>query len=158
MKYYAGIDPSFSGTAVVILNEEFEIVEEFKISTKKMKDITTEEKINYILKELIEKINKYDRSEIIFNEEDISFGSTGQGSIQQGALNYSIRCLFLNYEFKYLTTPPTTLKKFVTGSGNSPKDIMLKEVYKKWKVDYNDDDLCDAYSLARYSFSLINKS
>ena len=34
MKYYAGIDPSFAGTAIVILDDKYNIVEEIKFTAK----------------------------------------------------------------------------------------------------------------------------
>lgn len=45
--------------------------------------------------------------------------------------------------------PPKSLKKFVTGNGNAAKDNMLLGVYKKWGKEYGNNNLADAYSLAR---------
>lgn len=45
--------------------------------------------------------------------------------------------------------PPTSLKKFVTGAGNAAKDNMLLGVYKKWDREFKDNNLADAYGLAR---------
>ena len=42
-----------------------------------------------------------------------------------------------------------TLKKFVTGKGNGPKSVIIKGVYKKWGYDVDNDNLADAYGLAR---------
>lgn len=44
---------------------------------------------------------------------------------------------------------PQQVKKFATGRGNAKKNEMLLAVYKKWGVDLTDDNLCDAYTLAR---------
>ena len=32
------------------------------------------------------------------------------------------------------------------------KELMLKEAYKKWGVDYINNNLCDAYCLSRFCF------
>lgn len=45
--------------------------------------------------------------------------------------------------------PPPSLKKFVTGKGNSKKQEMLLGVYKKWGVELNNDNAADALALAR---------
>ena len=46
--------------------------------------------------------------------------------------------------------PPTSLKKYVTGRGtNVQKNQMLLYTYKKWGVEFHDDNLCDSYGLAR---------
>lgn len=48
-----------------------------------------------------------------------------------------------------LQIPPMTLKKFVTGKGNSKKQEMLMQIYKKYGVEFNNDNAADAYSLGR---------
>ena len=45
--------------------------------------------------------------------------------------------------------PPSTLKKYATGKGTSKKQEMLLQIYKRWNVEFNDDNAADAYALAR---------
>lgn len=59
-----------------------------------------------------------------------------------------IRYNLFNYGFHYLEVPPTSLKKFVTGSGNAKKEQMLKEVYRRWDIDCKTSDEADAIGLA----------
>jgi crossover junction endodeoxyribonuclease RuvC len=49
---------------------------------------------------------------------------------------------------------PQQLKKFTSGSGNSKKSMMAKEVLKRWGADFNDDNLADAYALARVAYAI----
>lgn len=54
---------------------------------------------------------------------------------------------------------PTALKKFVVGSGGSSKNPVKKQhmllaAFKKWGVDLDEDNACDAYGLARVAHSL----
>ena len=50
----------------------------------------------------------------------------------------------------------TTLKKFVTGNGAAKgKGLMVKHVYKKWGYDTDDDNLADAYGLARLGAAVL---
>lgn len=44
---------------------------------------------------------------------------------------------------------PTALKKFLTGRGNADKNVVLKEVLKRYGVDLDDDNLADAFGLAK---------
>jgi crossover junction endodeoxyribonuclease RuvC len=44
---------------------------------------------------------------------------------------------------------PMTLKKFATGYGKGEKSAIIKNVYKKWGFDEDNDNICDAYVLAR---------
>ncbi len=59
-----------------------------------------------------------------------------------------------NVNFKIIA--PGTLKKFVTGDGRAKKDLMLLKVYKKWGVEFSDDNLADAYGLARHALEDYN--
>lgn len=160
--YFIGIDPSFSGTGVVILREDLTIEKQLLISSPNLKGIHEDERrMKDILNKLsfISNYGRFDEKEknkCIITIEDISFGSRGQGSDQLAGLNYAIRLFLMDRDFDFYTVSPSKLKKFVTGVGNCKKNLMLKEVYKKWHVDYSDDNLCDAYSLARYSQSVFS--
>ena len=48
-----------------------------------------------------------------------------------------------------LKVPPMTLKKFAAGKGNAKKQEMLLQMYKRWGVEFNDDNAADSYGLAR---------
>lgn len=58
--------------------------------------------------------------------------------------------------------PPSTLKKYVTGSGKAGKEEMLKGVMEKWDVDFTTrftqgqaHNAADAYSLARLAMAMV---
>lgn len=53
---------------------------------------------------------------------------------------------------------PGQLKKFATGKGVAAKDIVIKEVFKKWGADFNDNNLADAFVLAKIAFALHSNS
>ena len=48
-----------------------------------------------------------------------------------------------------LRVPPMTLKKFASGKGNAKKQEMLLQIFKRWGMEFNDDNAADAYALAR---------
>lgn len=52
--------------------------------------------------------------------------------------------------------PPTVLKKFVSNHGHSDKAAMKNAVHMRWGVQLEDDNLADAYGLARYGLALLN--
>lgn len=81
--------------------------------------------------------------------EDFSFGSKGQAVFQIAGLGYLVRHMLWRNSVPTLLVPPTMLKKYVTGSGNADKSIVLKEIFKRWGKDINDDNVADAYGLAR---------
>lgn len=47
--------------------------------------------------------------------------------------------------------PPTSVKKFATGSGAAKKNEILLGVYKRWDVEFKDDNLADSFVLAKIS-------
>ncbi len=54
--------------------------------------------------------------------------------------------------------PPSTLKKFVTGKGNAPKEDMKRFVKEKWGVEFELDrggDKVDAYALYKYGVAIL---
>jgi hypothetical protein len=48
-----------------------------------------------------------------------------------------------------LKIPPMTLKKYAAGKGNAKKQEMLMQIYKRWGIEFNDDNAADAYALGR---------
>ena len=53
-----------------------------------------------------------------------------------------------------LQIPPMTLKKYASGKGTSKKQEMLLQIYKRWGIEFNDDNAADAYALARLAGSV----
>ncbi len=156
--YFAGIDPSFTGTALTILDNEGNIQKQSLIDTKSNdKDPhDIENRILTIVHSLkvlrnFDRVDDREENKCIVYIEDISFGSKGAYAAQMAALNYFIRIFLLENNIEYTIIAPSKLKKFVTGNGKAQKNLMLKEVYKKWGVDLNDDNSADSYALARFA-------
>lgn len=76
--------------------------------------------------------------------------------VQLAALNYFVRERLYVFNIPFVIVAPTTLKKFVTGKGNSPKDVIMLEIYKRYGVSIMDNNLADAYGLARIAEALLN--
>jgi Holliday junction resolvasome RuvABC endonuclease subunit len=72
-----------------------------------------------------------------------------------GELSATVRLAIFDYFDegdlrKYpLKVPPMTLKKFAAGKGNAKKQEMLLQIYKRWGIEFNDDNAADSYALAR---------
>jgi Holliday junction resolvasome RuvABC endonuclease subunit len=68
-----------------------------------------------------------------------------------GELAAAVKLFFLTYDplFLPLQIPPMTLKKFASGKGTSKKQEMLLQIYKRWGMEFSDDNAADAYALAR---------
>ena len=148
---YVGIDPSLTATAIVILDAEAEI--EFKAIIKsKLRGV---DRLLEIETEVQNSLLNTSLSHICI--EGYSFGSRVGQAFSIGELGGILKRLLTVKQKLYTVIQPTSLKKFVTGKGNCPKDLILKEVYKKWSVDLNDNNLADAYGLARIAYGAYHK-
>jgi Holliday junction resolvasome RuvABC endonuclease subunit len=147
---YIGIDPSYSSTGLIHLNEEAKIIKQETIKVNK-KGTNTVWRLIKVKEKLIDPIIALHRSELIkVCMEGPSYNSRGSYVLQMGALNYMIRYWLENEGINYTVRTPNELKKFVTGKGNCKKDLILLKVFKKWGEEFDCDDLADAYGLARY--------
>jgi Holliday junction resolvasome RuvABC endonuclease subunit len=70
-----------------------------------------------------------------------------------GELSATVRLAIYDYfdedERFPLKVPPMTLKKYAAGKGNAKKQEMLLQIYKRWGIEFNDDNAADSYALAR---------
>jgi Holliday junction resolvasome RuvABC endonuclease subunit len=48
-----------------------------------------------------------------------------------------------------LQVPPTSVKKFATDRGNAKKAEVMLSIYRKWQVEFPDDNMADSYVIAR---------
>lgn len=94
--------------------------------------------------------------------EGFSFGSTGSRLFQiaenAGVLKYVLN----QYGYNFTVVPPTVIKKFLSGKGNSKKIVMIESFISKTGIKLHEefgsskidvkpvDDLVDAWALAAY--------
>ncbi len=154
-RLFVGIDPSLTSTAIVILDQEAKIYNQKLIKTEGGTFDRDEGRLLHIVNE-IKPITNLPRLEKVLIE-GLSFGSRGQSMMQIAALHYLIRIFLYQRGVNYDVVPPTTVKKFVTGRGNAKKELMLLKTFKKWGVEFEDNNLCDAYCIAQYAINEWNE-
>jgi len=151
-KRFVGLDLAFANNGIVILDGKGNIIHQEVLSTSK-KDSDEVRLIN-----IRTKLNSLLQDDDVVCLEGLSFGSQGMALAQLGAAHYIIRVLLYERNINFSVVSPSTLKKFVTGKGNCKKDLMLLKVFQKWGVEFSNDNLADAYSLARLSLDSYQKS
>jgi len=142
---FVGLDPSYNEFGLIILDVEAKIVEQKLISSNSKLEadfriIQLEEEFKFI--PTIVGLNSV-------YIEGPSFSSSGKFILQMGALHYYLRIFLLKHNTNFNVIAPGTLKKFVTGVGNCKKELILLKVFKKCGVEFDNNNLADAYSLAR---------
>ena len=147
-----GIDPALCHTGIVILNEKGKIENNYVIKSKLM----GVDRIREIVKKIREIINIFDVKHIVI--EGYSYGSTWnmKSILELAELVGSIKVLCHKIGLKPVIVAPSTLKKFITGKGNTKKNQVLKFVYKNYKLDFSSDDEADAFGLAMIGYMLQN--
>lgn len=142
---FVGLDPSYNEFGIIILDQNAEIIEKRLLTSDSKLD--ADERIIQ-LEEGFKFIPTICGLCSIYIEGP-SFSSSGQFVLQMGALHYYLRIFLLkeNTEFKIIA--PGELKKFVTGTGKAKKELILLKTFKKWGIEFDNNNLADAYGLAR---------
>lgn len=82
--------------------------------------------------------------------EGYSFGSRDSHSHALGELGGLIRLKLYKANVPYLIVPPTKLKKFVSGKGQVEKPVIMKELFKRWGIDLDQNDEADGTALGLF--------
>ena len=155
MPIVMGLDLSLTATGVVAVDDNWRIVERRLITSTPKEENTP--RLTKIAISIMLSVGKIRPDLVII--EGPAFGISKTTSIfQLGELAGIVKRDLFTTNFPFIIVPPSQLKKFVTGKGNAKKDLMLLAVHKKYGEDFEDDNLCDAYVLARYGFQFLNPS
>lgn len=68
-----------------------------------------------------------------------------------GEIGGILRVELYDLKIAHIVVPPTTLKQFVTGTGNASKDKMINFVHKHYGYLTNNDNIADAVGLAKFA-------
>lgn len=146
-----GLDPS-SNTGYVILDEDGNLVKAGVAFFNSLDDrFARYEKYEHKVYRLI---CDYEVDLVII--EGYSYSGKFNNSFQY-ELGTVYRMMMYKHDILFLEVPPTSLKKFVTGKGNSKKDLLMLGVYKLWDFDPSDDNEADAYGLAQFGRGIIGE-
>ena len=152
-----GIDLSLVGTGLVVL-EKGKVIEQLLIKSKPMGSQPADEliRIRRIVKQIAEVVDKNNPSVAVI--ENLAFMARNTSALTQlSGLNYFCRAVLADRGTPFYLCAPTSLKKYATGKGNVDKNQIMLAVYKNWKFNPIDDNVSDAFVLAKIGESLLNK-
>ena len=81
--------------------------------------------------------------------EGYAFNPRAGQSFSLGELGGIIKRMCAINGLRRISVAPGTLKKYVTGDGSAKKNMMLLGAFQKFGVKFTNDNVCDAYCLAR---------
>ena len=140
-----GIDQSYSGFALTALDDE----DNYYTEVWKL-DGTGVERLVQAQRIVTDFVFRFEVKAIAM--EGYAFGSQMANMLGElgGAVKLALYDYFVEPELVHpLIVPPTSLKKYITGKGRVDKNQILLQVYKKWDVEFNNDNAADSYGLAR---------
>jgi crossover junction endodeoxyribonuclease RuvC len=146
MVNYIGIDPS-SKTGFVELDRDGNVINIEEVTSNEKTDLEKFIDVASYLRNSID--NSY---KVVI--EGFSYGSRGAGVSYQYGLGWIIREHLLMGLIDFVEVSPNTLKKFATGKGNAAKNLVMKDVYKRYGFENDSDNIVDAYVLAQIGRAL----
>lgn len=147
---YCGVDPSVSGTGLVIMSKDGEVLQAKSIKAGKEEDPLRFMKLT---EELVKHLDPATDKILI---EGFSYGSKGRGISVTYGTGWCMRIYFEQLGFQWQEVPPSSLKKYASDHGNASKKLVGKAVKRKWGFESSSDDIVDAYVLARMAWSMYN--
>lgn len=156
MSRYVGIDQSYTGFAFVAISADGLDVS-VNLQSFEAKTGSGIERLLSIYQHLFNVLTETDDVAHICMEGYSAASKFGRE--QAGELGAIVKLSIYDHfdrfdddygDLRYPTiVQPTSLKKYVTGSGTAKKNTMLLAVFKKWGFEADDDNVADAYALAR---------
>lgn len=152
---FLGIDQSLRSTGVALVEEDGSVVYTGTITPGKLTGV---ERLSFIRKGLREALEMTEGSRILSAAlEGYSYGSTGS-LCELGEVGAVVRLVLYDASVPFVVVAPAQLKQFIAGNGQAKKEDVRKAVLKKWGIDIDQDDECDAFGLAQLARSYHHKT
>ena len=148
MSFVIGIDQSVLHTGICILNEDGTVNYLGLIEPDKLKN---RDRLAYIRDELNAILGTTQFTVGVM--EGYSYGSMNKQFLL-GEVGSVVKLAFHDHCLRAYEVAPKSLKKFVTSKGSASKEDVMIAVEKQWGVVVNNDNLADAYGLARVAYEI----
>lgn len=115
------------------------------VETIKLKNLADEARLAAITDAVLQRM----KAPKLVAIEGLALGSRTGLSAERCALHYMVRVALYESKVPFLIVAPNSLKKFATGKGNAEKNVIIREVYRRWGIEAADDNQADAAVLAQ---------
>ena len=156
-----GIDLSLRSTGIVILCEDGKVELATVIKSRPRGDQPIDE-----IKRILQLVDDIFNAVYIDNPKDVpdlaiienvAYMAKGTSLVQLSALNYMVRARLLALKCRFIICAPTSLKKFITGSGKGEKDHVMMAIYKDYGFESMDNNVGDAFGLAAAGLAIMDR-
>lgn len=139
-----GIDPSLTHTGLVVLDDGkvvlFETIETFPKEDMQVRLMKIRNRVGEIMME---------KTVDCCVLEGYAYSSRAAHSALLHELGGILKMIFHDANTPFYVVSPLSLKKFATGQIKSDKNVIMKEVLKRWGFDSQTDHEADAFVLAK---------
>jgi crossover junction endodeoxyribonuclease RuvC len=153
---YLGLDIAIRHTGIVVLRDDGTLAYHYTVKTNSGDSFSTVFKTYKGALDFIFKTHSIDSVLI----EGYSFGAIWNlGTITKNAelTGFLIWQLIRHKVPRFYIVSPSQLKKFISGKGNTKKNMIPKIAYKKYSIDFDSDDEIDAFGLAKMGYMIENE-
>lgn len=152
VRTYLGVDQSLRRTGLVVLNDDGDLLLRRPVATGQLRAAARLAAIRDALRAAVDEYKPVQAA-----LEGYSYGSTGK-VFQLGEVGGVLQLELFDAQVPFIVVTPAHLKKYVANNAQADKELMLRKAKEKWGIDFGDeDDVCDAYGLARILRALVHK-
>lgn len=91
--------------------------------------------------------------EALYVLEGLAVSRNNPSAQERAALHFMMRAQLIAKGRRFIVVGPTMLKKFICGTGAAKKELMLKEIFRRYGVDTDDNNKADAAALAIFGLA-----
>lgn len=143
-----GIDQSLTSTGICVLENEKLVLSKLIASKKKGVD-----RIIEIKNEIIKIFNEFNPDFTAI--ENYSFTPNRGKAFELGELAGVIKITLAELGRPAIVIYGTQIKKFATGDGHADKSLIMLQVYKKYNIEFNNNNLADAFVIAKIMENIV---
>lgn len=155
---YVGVDQSYTGSGVVMFGVHGQLIDHTLIETSPgTKPMDQIDRITRIFQSIYEWVTKRAAGhKVCVVMEDFAYAQANQMAAL-GGLGWFLRIMFARAGWHFATCPTSVLKQVATGKGNSEKEVVMMNVYKRWTFESSDNNVADAYVLGKIAWMAYGK-
>lgn len=153
-----GLDLSATASGIVLLQETKTPHPKLLFATeiKPKAGIIGMERVQLIALSVMEIIHEHKPSKIVVEGYSLNMKNSSS-VVPLVEIGGVVRLMLFLDGFTWLDPRATELKKFVTGKGNAPKEVIMMAVLKRWGYESPTNNIADGYGLACMGLAQSNR-
>ncbi len=153
--YSIGIDQSPNHTGVCVLTKEGGVA---LLELIEPRTLTGVRRLAYVRDRLVEILAPLRKAKAAVGVWEFYALKATNKKFLQGELGCLAQLALYDHAKRVESCAPVALKKFITGDHEASKAKMMSTIGDRWGLKFSDDNLADAYGLARVGLALLDST